>query len=193
MCGARSAARLERYEDAPKSVQFPLSQSLVKWVQGIWYGTCIMSEKVERPKKKATANPGRLETQDMPSVTPRKRRTGRTADRAPSTHEVGRHAEPTPRGAQGRRSDRKPACSCQPHSSEKDHVRQLCLFSQPRWSANAKDIHKRRPRIVGCLWTCTVPAGPTCPILVHDLSEPDGPLVYPQAHLAPCYSVRASY
>ena len=72
-----------------------------------------MSDKVELPKKKTTAKPGRLETQGMPSVTPRKRRAGRAADREPSSaHEAGRHAEP--RGAQGRRSDRKPRMSCQP-------------------------------------------------------------------------------
>jgi hypothetical protein len=132
-CAARSAARLERYEDAPKSVQFPLSQSLVKW--GIRYGACIMAEKVERPKKKTTANPGKLETEGMPSVTPRKRRAGRTADRAPSAHEVGRHAEPTPRGGQGHRSDRKPRCPCQPHFSEKDYG--SCAYSVNRPGAPA--------------------------------------------------------
>ena len=104
-------ARLERYEDAPKSVHFSF-KSLSPVKRRIRYSACIMSEKVELPKKKATPNPGKLETEDMPSVTPRKRKTGRTADRDPSTHEAGRHAEPTPRGvtAQGRRSDRKPAC-----------------------------------------------------------------------------------
>lgn len=77
----------------------------------------VMSEKVELPKKKATANPGKLETEDMPPVTPRKRKAGRTADSEPSPHEVGRvaiHAEPTPRGVQGRRSDRRLACPANP-------------------------------------------------------------------------------
>jgi len=68
-----------------------------------------MSEKVELPKKKAAANEGRPETEDMPSVTTRKRKAGRTAGREPSAHEVGRRAEPTPK-AQGRRSDHKPVC-----------------------------------------------------------------------------------
>ena len=78
----------------------------------------IMSDKGELPKKKATANPVRPETEDMPPVTPRKRKAGRTADSEPLPHEVGRvaiHAEPTPRGVQGRRSDRKLCMSCQPH------------------------------------------------------------------------------
>lgn len=69
-----------------------------------------MSDKAELPKKKATANLGKLETEDVPSVTPRKRKSGRTADRGPSTHEAGRHAESIPRAAQGRRSDRKATC-----------------------------------------------------------------------------------
>lgn len=84
----------------------------------------IMSEKVELPKKKATANPGRLETEDMPPVTPRKRKARRTADSERSPHELGRlaiHAESTPRGVQGRRSDRRLACPSQPHFSEKGH------------------------------------------------------------------------
>ncbi|KAI9572782.1 hypothetical protein HD554DRAFT_2167807 [Boletus coccyginus] len=67
-----------------------------------------MSEKVELPKKKATASEGRPETEDMPSVTPKKRKARRTADREPSAHEASRRAEPTPK-AQGRRSDHKPS------------------------------------------------------------------------------------
>lgn len=72
-----------------------------------------MSEKVELPKKKATASEGRPETEDMPSVTPKKRKARRTADREPSAHEAGRRAEPTPK-AQGRRSDHKPVCPANP-------------------------------------------------------------------------------
>ena len=69
----------------------------------------LETTRIDLPKKKAAANPGRLETEDMPSAAPRKRKTGRTAGGGPSAHEAGRHPQPTPtaKGGQGRRSDRK--------------------------------------------------------------------------------------
>lgn len=83
----------------------------------------VMSDKVELPKKKATTNSGKLETEHMPPATPRKRKSGRAADREPLAHEAGRvaiHAEPTSKSFQGRRSDRELACFCQPLFAEKD-------------------------------------------------------------------------
>jgi len=143
-----------------------LSQSPVK--RGIRYSACIMSDKVELPKKKTTAKPGRLETQDMPSVTPRKRRAGRAADREPSSaHEAGRHAEP--RG-QGRRSDLVPVQSTALERQRQRHPQTL-----PAHRRMSVDMHRPRrsnmsnpgSRPLRTRRATSVPPGPPRTMLQH--------------------------
>ncbi|KAN0100792.1 hypothetical protein V8E55_000776 [Tylopilus felleus] len=140
--------------DAPKSVH---SQS-----SG---GKCIMSDKAELPKKKATANLGKLETEDVPSVTPRKRKSGRTADRGPSTHEAGRHAESIPRAAQGRRSD---LVSVQSTAPERQRQRPSQTSPAHR-RTSMMDMHRPRKstRPVRTKRATSVPPGPPRTMLQH--------------------------
>jgi len=113
---------------------------------------------------------GRLETEDMPPVTPRKRKTGRTADRGPSAHEAVRHAEPTPRGAQGRRSDLVPIQST---ASERQRQRNSQML--PAHRRMSMDMQRpRRPnmpnpgsRPVRTRRTTSVPPGPPRSMLQH--------------------------